>query len=246
MTPSKIALLCLVTVYTDGSVSSSAIVQVLSFLLSHLFPLRPGVSLEANGADKAHTISISAFESATSSLQSDVPGRSVWDVILARLWKLDCANALEEFMDKLADIVQKPREKQLEDRAKQLNPSRALLARTSPLGAFVRRARLEFTKLQFHDMLALWKSFVRYRMPTIHQLPKKNTKSVEEAVDVNLSMLGVSMSSPLARVTYGSLEDDVDTNCGISTLDMSRLLEFQVSEMQSKSPCLARVPSSSG
>lgn len=108
-------------------------------------------------------------------------------------------------------------------------------SRSSPLGAFVRRSQLEFTRLQFHDAVALWRHFVEYRMSTYKAWAKRNPADAHTAVDVNLAELGIDLSSPLGRVVYGDLEGEMGEEEGfVSTRDVERLLEFQVGEMQSK------------
>jgi anaphase-promoting complex subunit 5 len=246
LTPSKIALLCLVAVYTEGVVPNSAIIPVLSFLASHLLPLDPSRSSnQVTSQDKNHTISINDFEKATSSLESSIPGRTVWDLFLKKIWLIDCADSLEEFFSTISNILVKTREEQHIDRNNGIlpKPGRIYLSRSSPLGTFVRRAQLEYTRLQFHDSVALWRRFIRYRIPTYHAWIKRNPLDIQAAVDINMIELGLDLTSPLAKVVYGDLGDDSHDEGGISTKDIERLLEFQVGEMQSSPPRFCFTPS---
>ncbi|EFR02534.1 anaphase-promoting complex protein [Nannizzia gypsea CBS 118893] len=301
LTPSKVALLALISIYTEGVVPSSAVVPLLAFLVSHLLPLEAsrtvghghvhghglpadtgsssGIvgsnsSSSSSGGSRSNketaaadertqrrtatvplqgTPSVEEVEEATSCLASSVPGRSIWDLFLKRLWQFDCADTLDEFFSSLADILVRSREERLldPDRAKeedeeQKKHGRVMLARHSPLGAFVRRVRLEYTKLQFHDAMALWKAFIRYRMPTYAGWAKRNPiEAPQGTVDANLCELGLGLDSPLARVMYGDLLADADEagegdeGAGMSVRDVERLLEFQISKMQGKA---TRVP----
>ncbi|PGG98878.1 hypothetical protein AJ79_08754 [Helicocarpus griseus UAMH5409] len=244
LTPSKISLLAVVSIYTEGVVPNSAIVPVLSFLVSHLLPIPPPPSSNPNPStissttltpqDKIHAIPITAFETATSSLPSSIPGRTVWDLLLKKLWNLDCSDALDEFFASVSSMLVKTREEQIADRNNGIAPQtgRMLLSRSSPLGAFVRRAQLEYTRLQFHDAVALWKGFVKYRLPTQLVWAKRNPLGSQAVVDVNLLELGLDLTSPLAEVVYGPLEEGGDVEVGMSTRDIERLLDFQVGEMQ--------------
>ncbi|EFE33845.1 anaphase-promoting complex subunit Apc5, putative [Trichophyton benhamiae CBS 112371] len=287
LTPSKVALLALISIYTEGVVPNSAVVPVLAFLVSHLLPLeasrtvghgcihgcRPGcgrgsgrgqpdssssnkdaaststgntTSTTSTGTrteDKMQgTPSVEEVKEATAGLASSIPGRSIWDLFLKRLWQFDCADTLDEFFASLADILARSREERLLDPEgakeadeEQKKHGRVLLARHSPLGAFVRRVRLEYTKLQFHDATSLWKAFIRYRMPTYAAWAKRNPAEAQLSVDANLCELGLDLDSPLARVMYGDLADDgADEGAGMSVRDVERLLEFQISKMQSK------------
>ncbi|OAX82243.1 hypothetical protein ACJ72_03406 [Emergomyces africanus] len=239
LTPSKISLLALVSIYTEGVVPNSAIVPVLSFIVSHLLPLQPSSpDLKPTGTttqDKSHAIPIQDFEAATSSLPSSIPGRTVWDLLLKKLWNLDCSDAVDEFFAGISAMLVKTRQEQINDRNNGIAPEtgRMLLSRTSPLGVFVRRAQLEYTRLQFHDAVALWRGFIKYRLPTYQLWVKRNPAVSLAAVDINLVKLRLDLTSPLAKVVYGALEDGRDTEVGTSTKDIERLLDFQVGEMQS-------------
>jgi anaphase-promoting complex subunit 5 len=235
LTPSKVALLCLVSVYSDGVVPTSATVPVLSFLVSHILPPTSTNSLHSTST---RPISFQDFEDATTQFTSSVPGRTVWDLLLRKLWSIDCCDSLELFFTEISAILTKTREELIWDRDNGIAPEvggRMQFSRSSPLGAFVRRAQLEFTRLQFHDAVALWRHFVKYRMPTFKAWAKKNPPGgVQTEVDVNLVELGIDLMSPLARVVYGDLDEEKGEEEGfVSTKDVERLLEFQVGEMQS-------------
>ncbi|KAL2364215.1 hypothetical protein RJZ56_002885 [Blastomyces dermatitidis] len=238
LTPSKITLLALVSVYAEGVVPNSAIVPVLSFLVSHLLPLQPSTqrltSTNTTTEANSHAISIQDFEVATLPLASSIPGRTVWDLLLKKLWKLDCADALDEFFAGISSMLTKTREELINDRNNGIAPETGhmLISRASLLGVFVRRAYLEYTHLQFHDAVALWRGLVKYRLPTYQLWAKRNPLDSQAAVDVNLVKLGLDLTSPLAKVVYGSLEEGKDTELGMSTRDIERLLDFQVGEMQ--------------
>jgi anaphase-promoting complex subunit 5 len=107
------------------------------------------------------------------------------------------------------------------------------LSRSSPLGAFVRRAYLEYTRLQFHDAVKLWTGFVKYRLPTYSYWSRRHREAEEVAVDVNLRDLGLDSTSHLSHVVYGNIEDDEDGEGAVSVKDAERLIEFQVGELQS-------------
>jgi anaphase-promoting complex subunit 5 len=247
LTPSKVALLCLASLYTDGVIPNTSAVSVLSFLVLQILPLG---SLDATSLsfkyDKNHAVSIQEFEEALSVHSSSVPGRSVWDLFLKKLWALDCCDALEVFFGRVSSMLVKTREEQIRDRDNGIlpQPGKMLLSRCSPLGVFVRRSRLEFTRLQFQDSVKLWKAFIKYRLPTYRAWARKNPADNQTPIDINLVALGLDGSSHLSQILYGNVEDDSDNEHSISTKDVERLLEFQVGEMQSemRQPCSKPFP----
>ncbi|GIJ87257.1 anaphase-promoting complex subunit 5 [Aspergillus pseudoviridinutans] len=234
LTPSKIALLCLISIYTDGVVPNSSAIHVLSFLMSCLSPLGPDASLSLNRRDSNYIIAIDDLEDGLSSKASSIPGRSIWDLFLKKIWSIDSCDALEVFFSEISAILVKSREEQIRDRDNGLAPEtgRMRLSRCSPLGAFVRRAQLEFTRLQFHDSVKLWKGFVHYRLPTYRVWSKKNPSAERDPVDINLLELNLDSTSHLAQVAYGNIEIQEEDGTYVSTKDVERLLEFQIGELQ--------------
>lgn len=239
LTPSKIALLCLISVYTEGYVPNSSAVQILSFLVSFLLPLDP-VDTQASSKkwQNQHSVSLSDLEEVLSSHVSSIPGRSVWDLLLKKMWTIDTYDELEAFFPLISSMLVKTREEQLYDRDHGilLEPGITRLSRCSPLGAFVRRAQLEFTRLQFYDSVKLWKGFVTYRLPTFRAWARKNPHDDQDPIDYNLYLHRLDSSSHLVQVAYGNIEEESDGGLGVSTNDIERLLEFQVLELQSSSP----------
>ncbi|CAG8022265.1 unnamed protein product [Penicillium olsonii] len=232
LTPWRISLLCLVTLYSEGSVPQSSAIHVLSFLTAGLFPL--------DAADKQweehYMPTIAELEECLSGHDSDVPGRTLWDKFLGKLWAIDSLDALETFCgEEIPSLLAKSREELIHDRDHGIAPepeNRMRLSRSSPLGAFVRRAHMEYTKLQFYDSVKLWSGFVKYRLPTYSYWSRRHRGADETAIDANLRDLGLDSTSHLSQVVYGNIEGGEDETEEISTRDSERLIEFQVGELQ--------------
>ncbi|KAJ5594453.1 uncharacterized protein N7459_000661 [Penicillium hispanicum] len=230
LTPWRISLLCLITVYTEGVVPNSSAIHVLSFLTAGLFPLDPA----DKQWEKHYLLTIAELEEVLSGHESSVPGRTLWDLFLKKIWSLQSLDALEEFFaDVLPSLLAKTREQVIQDRDNGLAPENGgmRLSRSSPLGAFVRRAYLEYTRLQFHDSVKLWSDFVKYRLPTYYMWARRNPSDGHAPVDINLGMYGLEPNSYLSQVVYGNVEDDED-EVVVSVKDAERLVEFQIGELQ--------------
>ena len=235
LTPSKVALLTLALIYTEGVVPTSGTVPILSFLISHIVPNVSNAS-RVSLSERIDVIKVGDFERALSTLPSGIPGRTLWDLFLKRLWSIDCSHALEQLMSNALHMISKSREQLQKERDEglQAEPS-GRISRTSPLGAFIRRAHLEYVRLQFADAAALWQKFISYRKPTRQAFEKKNPHDGRNGLDVNLTDLQLDESHQIAQILYGRLEDGDDENDGfMSTHDVERLMEFQVSELQRK------------
>ncbi|GLB10177.1 anaphase promoting complex subunit 5 [Aspergillus tubingensis] len=236
LTPSKVALLCLISIYTEGVVPNSSAIHVLSYLVTCLSPLEREQSISPSGDQTTQcSVSITDLKDKLTGHPSSIPGRTIWDLFLKKIWSLDCCDALEVFFADISAILAKTREEQIRDRDAGLAPETGCmrLSRSSPLGVFVRRSQLEFTRLQFHDSVKLWRGFVKYRLPTYHVWARKNPSLEQAPVDINLLNLGLDTTDSLAQVAYGSIEDDSEDEQYVSTKDVERLLEFQISELQS-------------
>lgn len=238
LTPSKIGLLALISLYTDSVVATASTIPILSFIVSHILPLNASsAQIGATQVDRNVIISVDDFQNATITHASGIPGRTVWDLLLKRLWEINSFDALHMFFDNLSSLVVKTREEQQKDAENGGTPviDRMLLSRTSPLGVFVRRAQLEFTRLQFHDTMILWKSYIAYREPTLPMWKKRNAAASKTSFDANLHGNGLGWQDGLTEVLYGDLQEGGGQDGSVSTDDVERLLEFQVDGMQSTS-----------
>ena len=254
LTPAKVGLLALVELYTEGAVPSDAILPVLSFITAHLLDhdsTDPLSSQEARWSKAERTVSlvvtIKDFEKLLGSYPflMGMPGRKLWDQFLGKLWNINSLDGLNEFMDRIADMLKKTKEERrgeedVDAEDAEATDAKVRLARNSPFGAFIRRARLEYQRLRFHDCTELWKAFVKYRQPTAHYLRKKNPAFDRLSFD-NVLLLGEQDGwdsdsvSALVSVAYGDmLTGNESETVPVSTDDIESLLEFQIEQMQSK------------
>lgn len=236
LTPSKISLLALISLYADSVVPAAATIPILSFIVSHLLPVeflssRDGTDLPGRN----FVVTIEGFQKATITHPSGIPGRTVWDLLLKRLWEIDSFDALHVFFDSLSFLLEKKRNEEHLDvhESGVANPKRMLLSRGSPLGVFVRRSQLEFTRLQFHDGITLWKSFILYRNPTLVLWRKRNPTADKLSFDTNLQGSHPDLDDRLREIVYGGSLNDNRGDSNVSTDDVEKLLEYQIARMQS-------------
>ena len=165
---------------------------------------------------------------------SGIPGRTVWDLFLHKLWKINSFDALHVFFDALSSLLQKAHDREQRDVSEDKvdrSPNYTLLSQASPLGSFVRKAQLEFTRLPFHESLTLWKYFVTFRAPTLLEWKKRNPNAGSMSFDANLCDEDLDWETSLTDLIYGGSGHHV----AMSTEDVERLLHFQVDHMQSES-----------
>lgn len=233
LTPSKIAILILAQIYSEGLIPLPGTSVVLQCILSRVLPDSDEAAelLESHAKD-----SILEIERELAGQPSAVPGRTVWDLLLKKGWEIDCADALDAFISNLKLLLAKSRDQLLRERDEGLPTIPAgKIVRTSPLGFFIRRCCLEYNRLQFQDTVTVWIDFVAYRMPTKGAFTRKNPRLLPNAFDVNLSEMGIESSHPLAGIVFRSIiENSGNPRNAYSNTDAERLMEFQVSELQSQ------------
>jgi anaphase-promoting complex subunit 5 len=234
LTPFKASLLALALLYTEDQIPTSECVKLLGFLMSHILPDSQHALAEGE-LIVDHGSSLSSFEATLSSLESVMPGRSIYDLLLKKLWSVDCSDALDNLIKNLPALLSRSREQIQREKeagvyAEGQSPG---ILRTSPLGAFIRRCHLEYTRLQFQDSIALWQEFIAFRARTRPAYEKKNASAGLNTLDMNLSDLQIDASHPLTQILYrGLIDRDDDFQSGFSVHDTEKLMEFQVSEMQ--------------
>lgn len=228
LTPPKVLLLALTFVYTESVIPAEATIPILSFLFRRL----PQPSTQQNNGSSFYEttsdlLTLDLLQNATAPHSSAIPGRTVWDLFLNKIWSIDSLDALHSFFANLVLLLDDPTGAQdspaLHDECSQ----RARLSRTSPLGVFVRRAHLEFARLQFQDTMTLWENFVMFRAPSFAQWKKRHPLSSFTGLDINLDQLLGSRDMLSSLYTKGSKGVHM-----VSLDDVERLLEHQVNRIQ--------------
>jgi anaphase-promoting complex subunit 5 len=242
LTPAKIGLLALIELYTCAIVPTSATIPVLSFIIDQLLPLKPASGTPTATEPLPFLLTIKSFETilAAHPSASGVPGRTLWDYFLKKLWEIDSLDALHTFFEESLNLLVKARDEIKKDGEIGIPPpaeDMIVLSRTSPFGSFVRRSKLEFDRLRFSDSVSLWTSFVRWRQETAAYWARRNGGLRRWAGDKALregeTEWGVEATEMFESIAYrGSLEDE-KVEGSISTDDVEKLLEFQVDQMQS-------------
>ena len=236
LTPWKTGLLALITLYVDSVIPTGATVSILSFIIASILPARGATVPEDTEPNSISANSLEDLRKATIAHASGIPGRTIWDLLLNKLWEISSFDALHVFFDSLPSLLPTSRDELQREKENSLRvgSNKSRLSRVSPLGTFVRRAHLEFTRLQLHDGLALWKRFATYREPTRSAWRRRNPDVGKTNVDANLPYGPLVIQGSVHHILYGELDSVEQQSSGISTAEVERLLEFQVDQMQSK------------
>ena len=229
LTPFKIGLLAIISIYAERKVPTAAAVPVLSLLIRHVLPFN---SKDSASPEEIDVLTIHELQDKLVNQPSGVPGRTLWDWVLKKLWETDSLDSLHVFFDSTRGLLAKTREELLKEReaGSEQQAGQIRLSRTSPLGIFVRRSQVEFTRLQFDDCIALWKSFANYREPTRTIWRRRNPDVARTGLDANLMSTG---NEVVHQVLYREASNSVKI-LSSSNDDFEALLEFQIEQMQSE------------
>jgi anaphase-promoting complex subunit 5 len=161
LTASKLALLLLADIYITADLSPTARQKILHFLATRILVSSNSDTSSLNSRyELASSSDIAAIADTLAPLPANVPGRSLYDVLLARAWALDGLDAIVEFVKRVAESVGTLRPPKSDDADA---PSSPKISKSSPFGQFIRRSNVEITRLQFADAQALWTSFSAFR-----------------------------------------------------------------------------------
>ena len=233
LTPSKISLLVLVSLYCDSVVPNQAIIPVLSFIVTRIIPSTTPSETTSSGATINSAVTIDDLEKLMRSHPSNQPGRTLYDQFLKRLWSIDCLHSLHRFFKDLSGCLVPPHEPNTGEVAPRPT-GHVVLTRVSPLGMFLRRAQLEFTRIQFHDAVNLWTAFLKFRAPTEDVWRKRNPSAARLSFDAGISDLSLENRDDLLQACYGSLDANDLDDAEFSTEDIEAMLEFQLDRLQSE------------
>lgn len=245
LSPKEISLLALISVYCEAAVPADGILPVLNFLARHtgadsigeITNLQKESQFQKAQDDIDLVQSIKAFETLLQPFHSavGVPGRRLWDRFLAKLWTIDSLDALHQFFDDLPSLLaNKDDIRQMVEPEEGATVTRIPLTIHSPLALFVRRAHLEFSRIQFSDASSLWKGFIVYRQPTAAAWFRRNPAQTSSRFDKVLEDSEADWgegAAALEAIAYGDLPS---THVPVSVNCLDNLIEFQVAQMQSE------------
>lgn len=232
LTPSKIGLLVLVSLYCESVVPNPAIIPVLSFIVTRLVHTTTSLNPDSPGTTISSALTVDDLQKLLKQYQSNQPGRTLLDQFLKKIWSIDCLHSLHQFFNDLDAYLVPPHGVNSGEVASKSN-GHVALTRVSPLGMFIRRAQLEFTRIKFHDAVSLWTAFLKFRAPTEDSWRKKHPSASQASFDAGISNLNLENKNDLLLACYGSLDPNQLEDAEFSTEDIENVLEFQLERLQS-------------
>lgn len=226
LTPARICLLVLIRLYQSGQASTASSLQLLEFIARRTSTVTQFDRHVLDNQDALCSPEISELAQKLQTCSSRVPGRSMYDVLLQGIWNLNGLDSLNTLIGQLRRITEPvPEDDDEEDQENNLSDCQRITP-SSPLGQFVRRCYVEFTRLQFADSLMLWNAFAAYRSTTKDEWARQNPEAAKR----------FSGSDPLADMSpiSGSLavSGPGSSTLNTSTVDTDILLGFAIHQLQ--------------
>jgi anaphase-promoting complex subunit 5 len=243
LTPAKIGLLSLIELYTQEIVPAASTIPILSFILNQVLPSTVKIQYRSTSPldSLPFLLDLQAFETLLQGHPALVPGRTLWDQFLKKIWSIDSLHSLHEFFENRTNLLAKSYEENKLDQEMGIPPASEdmiYLSRTSPFGSFVRRSKVEFERLKFSDAVALWIAFANWRRETQAYYLRRNGQigrwAGDKALEEGEEKWGIDATETLEGVVYGLNITGEEQEGNVSTDDVEKLLEFQVEQMQSE------------
>ena len=239
LTPSKIGFVAIILLYVEDLVPVNSSIPVLSLIVSSLLPLQSSLSSVTCDPKGGHSTTIEIFHKSLCVHASSIPGRTLWDIFLEKLWAIDSIDSLYALFFSLAGRVWSSRERRPKDSSPIVSSAdaRVVLSRRSPIGIFLRRTQLEFNRLQLRDAVKLWRALIIFKEPTMAMWCKRNPSVRVTSSNLNLITADLDPNTPLTKLIYQGNEISEVGKLEHSMSDIEGLLESQVDQVQSEIPC---------
>ncbi len=222
LTPTKICLLILVDLYASDEIPAVARLDVLSLIASHVNPPSEYDTASLDHRSKVSSSDITYFSETLSPRPSGIPGRTLNDVLLRRVWELPTLDSLHELFKEVTQHIAPSNSETPEAAA-------ARVSRASPLGQFIRRCNVEFTRLQFSDSQALWTALSAYRAPSYQPWASRNP---EAARQLHADQPAWATASPSSTFSTSHQHQPAATQINTSADDTSTILSLSIHQLQ--------------
>jgi anaphase-promoting complex subunit 5 len=218
LTPVKICVLVLIDLYASEQIPTDRRLDVLSFTAEHIIPHSGHEEDAVKHRLSILTSDIASFSEILSKWQSGIPGRTIYDILLQRIWDVNDLDSLHSLFERVGDLVTPQSPETAEAAALKIS-------RASPIGQFVRRCSVEFTRLQFADSQALWNALSSYRAPSYELWASRNPEAARRIDSELPSWAGAksSQNPDLNQAAVFAGADDTETLLTASIHQLQKL-----------------------
>lgn len=207
LTPAKICTLIVVESYLQNRENPESDAKLLGLITQQLHPARD--HQESDGPPE----NASAFAASLSSIPSNFPGRTHYDDFVHAAWTTADLDQLHHLFDRLYGILTPE------------DPEERKVTPASPIGHFIRRCNVEWTRLRFADSLALLNAYKSYIESTWESWARHQPEAAQAyaSKDSNADSVPVAISGVLSSEAPIISSDDIDIALSTSIHSLQKL-----------------------
>lgn len=231
LTPYKVALVAVILLYCDGVIPAESKMKVMCHLVEFIDPQQ-----HDNMENESITLldgDLAQLRSILGSLESKIPGTTLFDLLLEFLFGMTSLDSLHTFMSSIEQyLIHGDGRHDAQDEQKAAlaeEKSISLLKQSSLLGSYCRRCYLAFESLSFDAVLHLWQYLENFRKP--YEAPWKIRKpvvaSLRGEININIMFPDDNDSDDDAEFLKNLVPQPPLTRC-IAGENLEALLEFQI------------------
>lgn len=213
LTPAKICTLILVESYLQSREDPESDAKLLEVITEQLIESIGSSSIGREAYNKANTKTIpgppedaSSFAAPLSSIPSNFPGRTHYDDFVQIVWSVADLDQLHQLFDRVFAILTPE------------NPEERKVTPASPIGHFIRRCNVEWTRLRFADSLALLNAYKAYIAVTWDSWARTQPEAAKSYASKETSQDSVPQPVPTASSATAPMisNDEIDIALSIS------------------------------
>ncbi|KAM0718071.1 hypothetical protein Q7P37_006403 [Cladosporium fusiforme] len=213
LTPAKICTLILVESYLQNREDPESDVKLLEIITEQLIENTGNTSCSRESHSKTSVENIagppqdaSNLAAPLSSIPSNFPGRTHYDDFVQTAWTVADLDQLHRLFDRAFAILTPE------------NPEERKVTPASPIGHFIRRCNVEWTRLRFADSLALLNAYKSYIATTWSSWARTQPEAAKSYVSRDTGQDSVPLPVPAASSATAPMisNDDIDIALSIS------------------------------
>lgn len=207
LTPAKICTLIVAESYLQNRENPHSDAKLLALITQQLHPAVHHQNSTGPPADA------SAFAASLVSIPSNFPGRTHYDDFVHTAWTTADLDQLHHLFDRIYSIVTPE------------DPEERKITPASPIGHFIRRCNVEWTRLRFADSLALLNAYKSYIEPTWASWARTQPEAAQMYASRDSDADSVPGATSSASSTAAPMisSDDVDIALSTSIHSLQKL-----------------------
>lgn len=221
LTPTRVATLLLIELYRKQqfwTINDKATTTILALVARQCLPDTEEEAQLSSIVDGRGIVDALDFVKPLVGLDASLPGRPWSSIVLYRIWSLHTVDQLHDLFESSCNLLASASPTDSQPNETQA----AAITRASPIGQFIRRCYVEFTRLQFAETIELWEAFLSFREPSKSQWAQQFPDAAHELAELHPNDDIVSSLRSKPRVPHVST-DTIEAVLTASVIQLQKL-----------------------